>query len=118
MGWMINSGFVIFKNNIHREIKEQWKDLLTSDLGYYQDSLKQDAYSLQISVSDYNTKRMDEKDHVLEWKSTEANGYVYHYITGDDISSQIRGILKRRTPEFIHRKWREHASKKIDERSQ
>ena len=112
---MINSGFVIFKNNTHKEIKDEWRELLEKDLGYYHESLKQDAYSLQLCMSEYEYEYMDENAHVLEWgEETRPDGYVYHYITGDSLSSQVRGAVKRRTPEIIHRMWRRRAAKKLE----
>lgn len=114
MDWRFNAGFLVFKNNLHKEVKDDWKQFMESDLGYYNAPMMQDAHGLALCVSEYNCVKMTPEEHVMEWgDKPKENGYVYHYITGYDAKTQIQNAIRRRIPEPIRkmiRKWKSQGS--------
>lgn len=115
MDWRFNAGFLVFKNGIHAEIKDEWKEFMESDLGYYDAPTMQDAHGLALCVSEYTTAKMTKREHVMEWRDEPtANGYLYHYITGYDAKSQIQSAIRRRVPEPLKRRIRKWQSKRND----
>jgi hypothetical protein len=83
MDWMPNAGFLIFKNEIHKQIGEKWLNYTNKDLKYERKNMNhQEQYALALSVSEYNIQKMTEDEHVMEWADKpNATGTVYHYIT-------------------------------------
>ncbi|NIB99453.1 hypothetical protein [Halobacterium sp. R2-5] len=111
MDWRFNAGFLVFKNGIHKEIKEEWKILMESDLGYYNAPTMQDAHALALCVSKFRCEKMSPEEHIMEWgDKPKPNGYVYHYITGYDAKTQIRNAVRRRIPEPLKKKIRKWKS--------
>lgn len=78
--WMPNAGFIIFKNSTHKEIFEDWKHFLQTEIDYEQNGIKhKEQYALALAVSSYNCERMTQRDHVMEWAEERvADGIVYH----------------------------------------
>ncbi|MFB6145526.1 MAG: hypothetical protein ABEJ99_03400 [Candidatus Nanohaloarchaea archaeon] len=81
MRWMPNTGFMIFKDGVHREISQEWRDYLTNrDL--YRDLAEVkhlEQYALALAVSDYENTQMSKNDHVFEWEDeVNSAGVVYH----------------------------------------
>ena len=113
MDWRFNAGFLVFKNGLHQEIKNEWKEFMESDLGYYNAPTMQDAHGLALCVSEYDCEKMTPNEHVMEWgDEPRANGYVYHYITGYDAKTQIKNSIRRRIPEQIKRRVRKMKSQR------
>lgn len=83
MEWMPNAGFLVFKNGVHREIGEKWLEYTNKDLKYERKDMNhQEQYALALSISKYDTEKMTEDEHVMEWADkTNATGTIYHYIT-------------------------------------
>lgn len=114
MDWRFNAGFLVFRNGLHREVKDEWKEFMESDMGYYDAPTMQDAHGLALCVSEYDCEKMTPQEHVMEWgDDPTANGYLYHYITGYDAKSQVTSAVRRRIPEPVKkriRKWKSRGS--------
>lgn len=101
--WMPNAGFMIFKNTTHNQIADRWKDFF-QDINYVIDGKNfKDQYSLALAISEQTNKieKMDEKEHVLEWKNQkEPHGYVYHllYPENTPLNTRILSAVDRRLP--------------------
>lgn len=82
LDWMPNAGFLVFKNNKHREISEKWRDyyLDLDDDSYTKGSKHhREQYALSLAVSSLKTVKMNSSEHLMEWQddlNTEA--ILYH----------------------------------------
>lgn len=78
--WMPNTGFMIFKNEIHKEIGSKWRRYI-SELDYSNRNgvNHREQYALSLCLSEYDLEKMNEKEHVFEWfDSIPPEGTVYH----------------------------------------
>jgi len=80
LDWMPNAGFLIFKNNAHKKIQENWAEYVSQDLEFQLGKVNHhEQYALALAVSDLKIHEMDQKDHVLEWRDEKVpDAYVYH----------------------------------------
>jgi hypothetical protein len=97
--WMPNAGFLIFKNGFHKEIKEKWTKYTKQDLDFQIGKVQHDEqYALALAVSGENIEKMDEKDHVFEYKDEKtADAYVYHvdHAAGSNMINLVKNYVKR-----------------------
>jgi hypothetical protein len=91
MSWMPNAGVLVFKNGIYQELKHEWRQYLSDQLGYSKGVNHKEQYALALAVSEYHTERMSPHEHVFEWDGERpTNGIVYH--VGRTFDSRPRGI--------------------------
>ena len=102
MSWMPNAGFLIFKNNTHKEIGEKWLNYINSEIEYQVENINHhEQYALALTISDYKLEKMTKDEHVMEWSDKpNASGTVHHYITPDPHSlwEQIMRSADRNLP--------------------
>jgi len=77
---MFNTGFMIFKNNTHKKIKDNWVKYLNSDIkSVHPFSLQKEQYALALALSGYNIKYMSNREHAFRWYDEELiDTYVLH----------------------------------------
>jgi len=98
---MPNAGFLIFKNNFHKKIKDNWTEYVKKDLDFQLGKLRHDeqyALALAISSANANIHRMSEKHHVLEYRGEKIpNGYVYHVeqAAGSNMINLVKNYINR-----------------------
>lgn len=80
MDWMPNAGFLIFKQNAHNRIQEDWARFVSEDLDFQLGKVNHhEQYALALAVADLKTHEMSSNEHVLEWNDEKvADAYVYH----------------------------------------
>lgn len=78
INWMPNTGFMIFKSGIHREIEDVWLKFLDTDLDYRHNVNHKEQYSLALAIGKYNTKQMNSSEHAMLWNELCRNPLVYH----------------------------------------
>ena len=86
---MFNSGFLIFRKNLHNRIKEDWmkylKMYLSGDLGFPAGKRCTNQYALTLAISK-NVKKHDiwilgPECHAFEWDRDGRDAHVYHRAT-------------------------------------
>ena len=88
MDWMPNAGFLIFKDGLHQEIQDTWRNYVQTELEYQHDVNHKEQYALALAVSGADTTQMTTEEHVMLWNDEyPGNGYVYHL--GNTIESLI-----------------------------
>lgn len=106
MSWMPDTGFLVFKNGVHRELRDQWLRFLTTNLGYSHGGGHEEAYSLALAAAEYEVARMDEREHAIEWNNERPSDGVVHQLGHryqgspyseivDDIEFRIRAAIRR-----------------------
>ena len=75
-----NKGFMIFKNNTHKKIKNDCMKYLNSDIPeIWQNSYQKDQYALALALSDYKVKLLDKTGHAYHWMSEyNVDSYILH----------------------------------------
>ena len=99
LDWMPNAGFLIFKNNTHKEIADDWKKyyLEIEDRSYSEEGIvHREQYALALSVSDFNLEKMDDTEHLMEWSDIMiSDSIVYHLGKSQDpYLNQLKDFLK------------------------
>jgi hypothetical protein len=108
MDWVPNGGFFIFKNRIHKEIREEWQQFMEEGVDYYYGGNHQEVFALSLAVSEYNLEKMTPKEHVYEFGDENVpDGIVYHMITPNKTFNQVMMAVRRRVPllEKAEEKW-------------
>ncbi len=77
---MPNTGFMIFKNSLHRKLFNCWLTLINSDIDNpHPSSNLKEQYALALCLSGYKIKWMSSKEHVFLWnREGKINTYVLH----------------------------------------
>lgn len=79
---MFNTGFMIFKNYIHKKIYDDWLKYFNMDLPQcHPRSYQKEQYALSIAigVGNYSIKYMDKNEHAFRWDFEEnEDTYVLH----------------------------------------
>ena len=99
--WMPNAGFMVFKNNTHKEIQEKWIHYLEQDLGLKGRNNMGEQYALALAVSHKETVKMSEKEHLMEWlneKKADANVYHTDQSAGSSTVNILKNLIKRVKP--------------------
>jgi hypothetical protein len=80
MDWMPNAGFLVFKNETHKKIRNRWKSYLDKDIEYrVNGNFLKEQVALALSISEFRTTKMDNREHVFEGQQEKkADGIVYH----------------------------------------
>jgi hypothetical protein len=80
--WMPNAGFLVFKNNLHREIKEKWEKYYSEleNKSYVEEGgIHREQTALALAVSSEKYTQMDETEHLREWcDEIITDSKVYH----------------------------------------
>lgn len=101
LDWMPNAGFLVFKNNTHKEIEGKWRRYIDTNLDLKGRNNMHEQYALALAVSDRKCEKMTEKEHVMEWlDEKEPNGILYHtdQSAGSSTVNVIKNVLKRVKP--------------------
>jgi hypothetical protein len=82
--WMPNAGFMIFKNGIHQEVEEDWKNHLGKgfeghDLGHGPFT---EQHALSFCLGNYNLEKMDEKYHCFVFGDEKTNNATVYHLGG------------------------------------
>ena len=98
---MPNAGFLIFKNNFHKEIQDKW-------LNYFQKVDIQrgkvnhkEQYALALATAKATTQKMKQKEHTLEWLEEKTpDAYVYHIeqAAGSNMINLFKNYLRKLKP--------------------
>lgn len=101
--WYPNTGFLIFKNGLHKRIREDWKKFIQSELPYYSEGFTKEQYALALATSDCAFEPMTPDEHVMEWLGeTPHNGYVHHLKDGkNSFGSMVLNSIDSRLPKNI-----------------
>jgi hypothetical protein len=79
---MFNAGFLVFKNNSHEAIEENWEKYYRQlENKSYSESgnIHREQYALALAVSELNIEEMDESEHLMEWTDdVRSDSMVYH----------------------------------------
>lgn len=97
MDWMPNAGFLIFKDSLHKKIRDKWVEYYKSDIKLDGKTNRHEQHALALAVSDRKTEKMDKQDHVLEWNNEKvADATVYHIeqAAGSSIVNVIKNYLR------------------------
>lgn len=75
-----NTGFMIFKNYCHREIKQEWLRFVNSTLpNPLKHSYLKEQYALALALSGKKIKWMTKKEHAFRWEGEFGwKSYVVH----------------------------------------
>lgn len=80
--WMPNAGFLVFKNNLHKEIKEKWENHYSEleNRSYVKEGgIHREQTALALAVSSESYTKMDETEHLREWcDEITTDSTVYH----------------------------------------
>jgi hypothetical protein len=95
-----NSGFLVFKNRTHKEIRNDWHQYFEMGLGTeFEGANMLDQFSLALSVADKNIHTMTAEEHNIEWvdevnpNATVAHLYTHHGITlAEAIKNPIESV--------------------------
>lgn len=98
---MPNTGFMIFKNSIHRNLFSLWLNLINSDIDNpHPVSNLKEQYALALCLSGYKIRWMSKNEHAFLWKGEKkTNTYVLHGTTPS--LRTIISILYQRTAKLI-----------------
>jgi len=88
LNFMPNAGFLIFKNGVHKEIRDVWLEYINSDLDHhFSGASYTDQWSLALAISEYNCETMTRNEHAIEWSDgCVANATVHHLYTQKGVS--------------------------------
>lgn len=88
LDFMPNAGFLVFKNNTHKEIRDDWLRYIQADIkSEFSGASYVDQWALALAVSGYNCQEMDPNEHAIEWHNgCVANACVHHLYTRKGIS--------------------------------
>lgn len=82
--WYPNTGFLVFKNGYHRDVRDDWRRFIREDLGYYSEGFTKEQFALSLATTNGEFSPMTPQEHVMEWRDeVAADGYVYHLANGD-----------------------------------
>ena len=90
-----NKGFMIFKNNTHKKIRNECLNFMSKDLPeifpkYYQ----KDQYSLALVLSGYKIKFLDKRAHAYHWISEfNTETYVLHGRSQNRLTTELKMII-------------------------
>ena len=102
---MPNTGFMIFKNNVHKEIRDEWLKYINSPFlpNPHPSGFPKEQYALALAISGKRIRWMSKKEHAFGWKKEELNidTYVLHLGTGRAKRS-IREIIYSKTRPLRH----------------
>lgn len=78
--WMPNAGFMIFKNGILKQSKEELRRFVEYDYDELDvDTWHLEQYAFSLAMSEYSISRMDKTDHAFGWlDETPPSATVYH----------------------------------------
>ena len=76
----MNTGFLIFKNGAHKEIRDEWLKYVNSDLPkIYSFFYHKDELAFALAISGKNIKWMSFREHAYRWKREHLKDtYVLH----------------------------------------
>lgn len=93
MDWMPNAGFLMFKQGIHGDIGEKWREYIQTDLDYQHKVNHKEQYALALAVGSADAVQMDSEEHAMLWNDEyPANGAVYHI--GNVFDDSLTDIVK------------------------
>jgi hypothetical protein len=94
LDWMPNAGFLIFKDRSHKNIQDEWADLVAQELEFQMGKVDHhEQYALALAVSGLNIHEMEKKEHVLEWRDEKVpDAYVYHIEQA--VGSSVVNLMK------------------------
>ena len=102
LDWMPNAGFLVFKNNAHKKIQDNWAEYVSQDLEFQLGKVNHhEQYALALAVSNLKIHEMDESEHVLEWLDEKTpDAYVYHIeqAAGSSTINLIKNYAKKLKP--------------------
>lgn len=84
LNWMPNTGFLVFKNGVHRDIKNGWRELLAHhNRPTFRGMRLDDQWALAGVLGEgFDIVRMNRCEHTIEWDETPpGDGVVYHLDT-------------------------------------
>lgn len=98
--WYPNTGFLVFKNGLHRQIRNEWRKFIESEIPYYSEGFTKEQYALALATTDRAFEPMTPEEHVMEWlNETTTEGYVHHLADGgNDIRSRVLNSIDARFP--------------------
>jgi hypothetical protein len=98
--WYPNTGFLIFKNGLHRQIRNEWQKFIESEMPYYSEGFTKEQYALALATTDRAFERMTPEEHVMEWlNETTTEGYVHHLVDGgNDLRNRALNSIDARLP--------------------
>jgi len=68
MDWMPNTGFLVFKDNTHKEIAEDWREYVRKGVEVdYDGPTHREQNALALAAGNLNWQKMTEKEHTLGW---------------------------------------------------
>ena len=71
---LINTGVLVFKNNMHKKVKNEWLRFFNMKIPHLHPYFYQkDEYALTLAVSDMNIKWMSASEHAYRWKREYFN---------------------------------------------
>ena len=92
---MLNKGFLIFKNGVHREIKGLWLDLINNSELLNPHTLRnpKEQVALAVAVSGYDIRFMNKRHHAFGWNGEGwTNTYVLHKCSRNGLYSFCRNV--------------------------
>lgn len=91
LDWMPNAGFLVFKDGLHREIEDEWRRLVATDLNYSRMGLlPKEQVALALAVSKFDTGQLSPREHVIEWMDERRpDGVVYHHSAPKRIARKL-----------------------------
>lgn len=100
MDWMPNTGFIIFKNNTHSKIRDDWLHYLNQDLDAQFNSINLlDQRALAMAAGEYSWSKMSTREHYVEWMDEPRSDAVVQHLATDNtlslnqlVSSPLRTI--------------------------
>lgn len=86
--WMPNTGFIVFKNGTHREIRDDWHRFIKADVEREFNGITLvDQRSLALAIAGYDVTAMTPQEHHIEWNERiDPTAVVHHLHTHHGIS--------------------------------
>lgn len=91
----MNTGFLIFKNNTHKKIKDEWLKYANMDLPkIHPFSYQKDEYALALTISGTKIKWLSFREHAYRWKREYLKDtYVLHG-RKRNIKERTKGVIR------------------------
>ena len=80
MRGIFNTGFMIFKNYLHRKIRKEWMRFIEADIPrIHPYTYTKEEYALSLALPLKNVRFMTEREHFMAWQDkTAIDPYVIH----------------------------------------
>lgn len=98
--WMPNTGVLVFGNESHKQIEQDWANALSIQKQANQQWTEQHA--LAVAAGDLEVEKMNKKEHVMMWnEELPTDGIVYHLGDLWKDTSKTKSHISQKIADFI-----------------